>query len=129
MVGADLGHRSGTLPGRGVNVPSAARHRAGRVARAGAAEGPPLPPVRGGLAGQSPPVPPTCGRTDHRILRYLFAEEDQGRFRLAICDACGGRLKVITTLAPLSPPGLVVAEFTMLYLDLIEERPRTGADP
>jgi Protein involved in formate dehydrogenase formation len=63
---------------------------------------------------------PYCGTSDHRTLRYLFAEEDQNRCRLAICDACGGRLKIITTLAPLSAPGLVVAEFTMLYLDLVD---------
>ena len=64
---------------------------------------------------------PCCGKSDLRALRYLFAEEDQNRCRLAICDACRGRLKIITTLAPLSPPGLVVAEFTMLYLDLLED--------
>jgi hypothetical protein len=38
-----------------------------------------------------------------------------------LCDGCGGRLKVITTLAPISHPGLVVAQFTMLYLDFIDE--------
>jgi hypothetical protein len=50
-------------------------------------------------------------------LRSWFAEEDQHRCRLVVCEGCGGRLKVITTLAPLSPAGLIFAEFTMLYLD------------
>jgi hypothetical protein len=64
---------------------------------------------------------PFCGKADHRLLRSLFAEEDRDRCRLAVCDGCGGRLKVITTLGALSPPGIVVAEFTMLYLDFIDD--------
>jgi formate dehydrogenase maturation protein FdhE len=60
---------------------------------------------------------PFCGQNDGHRMRSFFAEEDQHRCRLVVCDDCGGRLKVVTTLAPLSPPGLVVAEFTMLYLD------------
>jgi hypothetical protein len=64
---------------------------------------------------------PFCGQADHWLLQSLFAEQDQDRCRLAVCDGCGGRLKVITTLAPLSAPGLVVAEFTMLYLDFIDD--------
>jgi hypothetical protein len=64
---------------------------------------------------------PFCGEDDHRALRSLFAQEDQVRCRLVLCDGCGGRLKVITTLAPLSHPGLVVAQFTTLYLDFIDE--------
>ena len=64
---------------------------------------------------------PFCGENDHHALRTLFAEEDQGRCRLVLCDGCGGRLKVITSLAPLSHPGLVLAQFTMLYLDFIND--------
>jgi formate dehydrogenase maturation protein FdhE len=64
---------------------------------------------------------PFCDEDDHRALRSLFAQEDQDRCRLVLCDGCGGRLKVITTLAPISHPGLVVAQFTMLYLDFIDE--------
>ncbi len=58
-----------------------------------------------------------CGEVNPHRLRSLYAEEDQHRCRLVVCDGCGGQLKVITTLAPLSPPGLILAEFTMLYLD------------
>ena len=64
---------------------------------------------------------PFCGQNDHHVLRTLFAEEDQERCRLVLCDDCGSRLKVITSLAPLSHPGLVLAQFTMLYLDFIDD--------
>ncbi len=62
---------------------------------------------------------PFCGEDDHHALRTLFAEDDQERCRLVLCDGCGGRLKVITSLAPLSHPGLVLAQLTMLYLDFV----------
>ncbi len=64
---------------------------------------------------------PFCGENDHHALRTLFAEEDQERCRLVLCDGCGGRLKVITSLAPLSRPGLVLAQFTMLCLDFVAD--------
>jgi hypothetical protein len=64
---------------------------------------------------------PFCGENDHHALRTLFAEEDQERCRLVLCEACGGRLKVITSLAALSPPALVLAQFTTLYLDFVDE--------
>jgi hypothetical protein len=60
-----------------------------------------------------------CGDADHRSLRTLFAEGEQNRCRLAVCDRCGGRLKVIATLKPLSPPGLLVAQLAMVHLDWI----------
>lgn len=74
---------------------------------------------------------PFCGENDHHALRALFAEEDQERCRLVLCDACGGRLKVITSLAPLSHPGLVLAQFTMLYLDFVDDAsiPAKRPDP
>ena len=52
----------------------------------------------------------------------LFAEEDRERCRLVLCNGCGGRLKVITSLAPPVSSGLVLAQFTMFYLDFIETR-------
>jgi formate dehydrogenase maturation protein FdhE len=61
-----------------------------------------------------------CGEINPHRLRSLFAEHDQHRCRLVLCDGCGGRLKVMTTLAPLSALELVLAEFTMLYLDEID---------
>jgi FdhE protein len=63
---------------------------------------------------------PFCGEDNPRRLIYLVAEEDQHRCRLVLCEGCGGRLKVITTLAPLSAPGLILAEFTMLYFDELD---------
>ena len=64
---------------------------------------------------------PFCGENDHRALRVLYAQDDRERCRLVLCDGCGNRLKVLTTLAPLSHPGLVVAQFTMLHLDFIDD--------
>jgi FdhE protein len=63
---------------------------------------------------------PFCGEGDHHVLRVLSAEEDQGKYHLFLCEACDGRLKVITTLGALSPPGLILAEFAMLHLDFLE---------
>jgi FdhE protein len=65
---------------------------------------------------------PFCCEGDHHALRVLSAEEDQGKYHLFLCDSCGGQLKVITTLSALSPPGLIVAEFAMLHLDLLESQ-------
>jgi FdhE protein len=64
---------------------------------------------------------PFCGMSNHRSLRYVFVEGEQDRYRLAICDDCGGRLKIIATIAPLSPPGLLVAELAAVHLDLIDD--------
>ncbi len=65
---------------------------------------------------------PFCGESDHHAFRVLSAEEDQGKYHLFLCDGCGERLKVITTLSALSPPGLILAEFAMLHLDWLEPR-------
>jgi hypothetical protein len=64
---------------------------------------------------------PFCGMSDHRSLRYAFVEGEQDRYRLAICEQCGGRLRIIATIAPLSPPGLLVAELAAIHLDFVEE--------
>jgi hypothetical protein len=64
---------------------------------------------------------PFCGETKHQVLRYLFVEGEQERYRLALCDRCGGRLKVIATHAQLSCPGLLVAQLAMIHLDFIED--------
>jgi hypothetical protein len=60
-----------------------------------------------------------CNCADHDRLHVLSVEEDQGRCRAVACDVCGGRLKVATTLVPLSAPGLVVAELGMMHLGFI----------
>ncbi len=70
---------------------------------------------------------PFCGGQDHRGLHSLFAEHDQQRCRLLVCDSCGGRLKILATLSTLTPPGLIVAQFTTLYLDFVAEGGRPPA--
>ena len=70
-----------------------------------------------------------CGDVDHRSLHYHFAEGEQNRFRLAVCDRCGGRLKVIATLKPLSAPGLIVAQLAMVHLDWIRAQASDQASP
>lgn len=64
---------------------------------------------------------PFCGETDHRRLDYRFAEGEQDRYRLSRCESCGGQLKVISTLAPIPAPGLLVAELATVHLDLSAE--------
>jgi hypothetical protein len=50
----------------------------------------------------------------------VFVEGQAGRYRLSICETCQGRLKVVSTIAPLSPPGMLVTELAMLHLELAE---------
>jgi FdhE protein len=64
---------------------------------------------------------PFCDVSDHRTLRYAFAEGEEDQYRLAICDRCGGRFTIVATIAPLSPPGLLVAELAAIHLDFIAE--------
>jgi FdhE protein len=64
---------------------------------------------------------PFCGESDHRRLRQLSAEGESDRYRLAVCEACGGRLRVVSTLVELSPPGILVAELAVVHLELGEE--------
>jgi len=63
---------------------------------------------------------PDCGSTDHRQREYRYAEGEHDRRRLVLCTACGGRIKVISTLGPLSPPLLLVADLASVHLDLID---------
>jgi hypothetical protein len=56
-----------------------------------------------------------------------FVEGEQDRFRLAICQRCGFRLKIVATLTPLSPPSLLVAELAAIHLDFID--PIEGETP
>jgi FdhE protein len=64
---------------------------------------------------------PFCGETDHRAFRSRFVEGEQDRYRLVHCDGCGLALKVVSTLAALTAPGLVVAELATVHLDLIAD--------
>jgi hypothetical protein len=69
---------------------------------------------------------PFCGQSAHHALHYLYSEGEQDRYRLALCDGCEGRIKLIATLAPLSPPALVVAQLAMVHLDLIGPQDTTA---
>ena len=62
------------------------------------------------------------GLSEFFLIEFLKDDEveDQGKYHLFLCDRCGGRLKVVTTLSTLSPPGLILAEFAMLHLDWLE---------
>jgi FdhE protein len=61
---------------------------------------------------------PFCGGRDHRLLGYFSVEGEESRYRAATCDACGGYVKMISTLGPLSAPHLLVADLATLHLDL-----------
>jgi FdhE protein len=63
---------------------------------------------------------PACGEDDHRRLSTRYVEGEGDRYRLALCDSCGSRLKLVGTLARLSPPSLVVADLATIHLDLID---------
>ncbi len=63
---------------------------------------------------------PSCETQEASLLRYEFAEGEEQRCRVCLCDHCGARLKVVSTLAPLSAAGLLVAELATVHLDWIE---------
>ena len=68
----------------------------------------------------------SCGEADSRALRSTYVEGEGDRFRLACCDRCGLALKVVSTLAPLSPPGLLVTELATVHLDMIARGEEAG---
>jgi hypothetical protein len=72
---------------------------------------------------------PFCGQDDHRALRFLHVDGEQDRYRMAVCDHCGGRVKLVATLAPISPPGLLVAQLATVHLDFIEPGDATASFP
>jgi FdhE protein len=59
-----------------------------------------------------------CGNRDHRQLGYFYAEGEESSRRAATCDACGGYVKALTTLAAFTAPALLVADLATLHLDL-----------
>jgi FdhE protein len=60
-----------------------------------------------------------CGGADHRHLGYFHAEGEEGRYRAGTCDACRGYVKMVSTLAPLTGPALLVADLATVHLDLV----------
>ncbi len=62
---------------------------------------------------------PYCAADDHRQLGYLQREGQEGKERVATCDACRGYVKTMATLTALTPVQLLVAEVATLPLDLV----------
>jgi FdhE protein len=61
---------------------------------------------------------PFCDNRDHQRLGHLHVEGEEGRRRAATCEECRGYVKTVTTLGPLAPPQLLVADLATVYLDL-----------
>jgi FdhE protein len=78
--------------------------------------------LRCGLCAASWEVPrqwcPACGNRDHEALGFLAKEGEEGRYRVATCDACRSGVKMLSTLSALPPLMLLVADAATLHLDL-----------
>jgi FdhE protein len=61
---------------------------------------------------------PACGARDHEVLGFLAKEGEEGRYRVATCDACRTGIKTLSTLSALPPLMLLVADAATLHLDL-----------
>jgi FdhE protein len=61
---------------------------------------------------------PHCDNRDHETLSFLHREGEESRCRAALCDVCHGYVKMLSTLAALSPLSLLVADVATLHLDL-----------
>jgi FdhE protein len=59
-----------------------------------------------------------CGEGDHRQLGYFSVEGEESLHRAAVCQLCHGYVKMVSSLTPLSAPGLLVANVATLHLDL-----------
>jgi FdhE protein len=59
-----------------------------------------------------------CAERDHRQLGYFSVEGEESRYRATTCETCRGYVKMTATLAPLSPPSLLVADVATVHLDL-----------
>ncbi len=62
---------------------------------------------------------PSCGEADPRALSTLDVEGQEGKARLVRCASCGSGLKVASTFAPFSAPGLLVADLATVHLDFL----------
>ncbi len=61
---------------------------------------------------------PFCETRDHEQLGYFHVEGEEARYRAATCAACGGYVKMVTTLSALGEPHLLVADLATMHLDL-----------
>ncbi len=60
-----------------------------------------------------------CGNEDHHTLSYLYAEPDQEKMRVEVCETCKGYLKVIVSFSPTPPEMLAFEDLATLHLDYI----------
>jgi FdhE protein len=78
--------------------------------------------LRCGLCAAGWEVPrlwcPFCGNRDHEQLGFLHGEGEESKCRASLCEGCHGYVKMISTLAALSPLRLLVADAATLHLDL-----------
>jgi FdhE protein len=61
---------------------------------------------------------PYCGNRDHERLSFLHGDNEDQHYRASLCDACHGYVKMISTLSPLEPLQLLLADTATLHLDL-----------
>jgi FdhE protein len=61
---------------------------------------------------------PFCDNRDHRQLGYVHVEGEEGKQRVATCDACRGYVKMVSTLGALTAPRLLATDVATLHLDL-----------
>lgn len=59
-----------------------------------------------------------CGNTAHETLGYLAPEADRESRRAVTCGQCRSYVKTFTTIAPLTPPEIVMRDLTSLELDM-----------
>lgn len=62
-----------------------------------------------------------CGNEDHHTRGCLYAEPDQEKMRLEVCETCQGYLKIIISFAPAPPDLLAVSDLATLHLDYIAQ--------
>ena len=65
---------------------------------------------------------PFCENRDHRGLQDFFVEGEEQKYRVTVCDGCGGFVRGLPTLVALSAPALLVAEIETAHLDFVAER-------
>jgi FdhE protein len=61
---------------------------------------------------------PFCGNRDPARLTFLHAQGEESHYRAAVCEACRGYVKTVTTLTALPPLPLLAADAATLHLDL-----------
>jgi len=59
-----------------------------------------------------------CGSRDHKALGYLAPEADRESRRAETCEACGGYVKTIATVAAPSAAELALADLASVELDV-----------